>query len=105
MFLYDRIMSFYLSHANNPERICEIVAKLFYRCLLTHDRLDSLRLIYRNYRKFKTTHEKLIEIGTELGKTNFDLTFVQSLCNFYIRQASRLVKRIDDFLDEEIQKD
>jgi hypothetical protein len=47
----------------------------------------------------------LLEIGAELGIANFDLSFVQSLCNFYVRQASRLVKRIDDFLDEEIAQD
>jgi len=35
MFIYDRIMSFYLSHANIPDRIHEMVTKLFYRCLLT----------------------------------------------------------------------
>lgn len=58
-------MGFYLSHANNPDRIFEIVQKLFYRCLLTQQRLDSLRLIYRNYRKFKTTHDKLIEIDAQ----------------------------------------
>ena len=69
-------MSFYLSHANNPDRIHEMVTKLFYRCLLTLQRLDNLRLIFRNYRKFRTTHEKLIEIGKELGKATFDLNFV-----------------------------